>query len=407
MKLLSFATVVAAVAVSAGAGAAAPTPSTPVEAQIAWAVAQVDGGGPPLTEDEVRAHFAPSFLATLPPSVVVQAMAETGKAYGPVRREGFAGRPTRRSAIALIRSRQGQAFAIYATVERRAPFRLTGFEITERPGPGAQAIATPGRYTGAFPVGGGRKLFLNCSGSGATTVILEAGAGGGSASWQKVQRPLSRSTRVCSYDRANLPGGSSDPAPKPQTAADIVRDLHRALTAANVPRPYVLAGHSNGGLYARLYATTYPADVRGLVLVDSISEEQAARERELFRQLMTRAQYKAYLQGLAHEAPFVEYVGDEQVDVPASFGQMRNAARARPLRSMPLVVISHGLADPMNEQGVKGLRRGVERMWQAMQRDLARLVPGGRRIVAHKSHHQIPTEQPAIVVAALKSVVAV
>jgi pimeloyl-ACP methyl ester carboxylesterase len=404
MKLTLLAAVTVALAASIGGAAAAATAQTPVEKQIAWAVAQVNDGGAPLTEADVKAHFAPSFLATLPVPVIVQAMAETRKALGPVKHEGFAGKPTQYSAIALIRSRQGQPVAIYATVERHAPHRVTGFEITERPGPGARSIAKPNRYSGAFPVGGGRKLFLNCSGTGRSTVILEAGAGGGSSSWQKVQGPLSKSTRVCSYDRANLPGGSSDPAPKPQTAADIVRDLHRALTAANVPKPYVLAGHSNGGLYARLYASTYPADVRGLVLVDSISEEQPARERELFKELMTTAQWKAYLQGLSLKAPFVEYVGDEQVDIPASFRQMRNAARLHPLQPMPLVVISHGLADPMDEHGVKGLRRGIERMWQAMQADLAALVPGGRRVVAHKSHHQIPSEQPAIIVSALRSV---
>jgi pimeloyl-ACP methyl ester carboxylesterase len=74
-------------------------------------------------------------------------------------------------------------------------------------------------------------------------------------------------------------GGSSDPAPKPQTAADVVRDLHRALAAARVPKPYVLAGHSNGGLFARLYVTTYPREVRRLVLVDAVSEETPQRER--------------------------------------------------------------------------------------------------------------------------------
>jgi pimeloyl-ACP methyl ester carboxylesterase len=221
-----------------------------------------------------------------------------------------------------------------------------------------------------------------------------------------VQGPLAKDTRVCSYDRANVPGGSSDPAPKPQTARDIVRDLHRALRAAKVPRPYVLAGFSNGGLYARLFATTHPRDVVGLVLVDSVSEQQPARERALLERLMTPAQWKAYVQSLSQVPPFVAYVGDEQVDIPASYRQMRAAARARPLRRMPLVVIRHGLADRIDEGGIKGLRRGIEQVWQGLQADLARLVPGGRLIVARRSHHQIPVEQPAIVVSAVRQVLA-
>ena len=76
---------------------------------------------------------------------------------------------------------------------------------------GAAQMAYSGRYTGAFDIGG-RKLFLNCSGSGEPTVILEAGANSGSNAWWKVQPWLATTTRVCSYDRANLPGGSSDPS---------------------------------------------------------------------------------------------------------------------------------------------------------------------------------------------------
>ena len=125
-------------------------------------------------------------------------------------------------------------------------------------------MAKAGRYTGAFKIGGGRKMFMTCSGSGTPTVILEAGAGGGANAWFAVQPWLATTTRVCSYDRANLPGGSSDPAPKPQTAASIVSDLPKLLTAAHAPGPYVFAGHPTGWLCARPYTTAPPRTRRGL-----------------------------------------------------------------------------------------------------------------------------------------------
>ena len=388
----------------AATGATALPASAPGE-QIAWAIAQINGGAESLTAEDVAAHFTPHFLATLPAPVIVKVLQDNARQLGPIRLRGLAGHPSSTSLIALIETRRGMKAAIYATVERRSPHRLTGFEITDRPDLGASEIASPGPYTGPFPVGGGRTLFLNCTGTGSPTVILEAGAGGGSNSWRKVQRPLSQHTRVCSYDRANLPGGSSTPAPKPQTANDIVRDLHRALAAARVPTPYVFAGHSNGGLYARLYASYHPADVVGLVLVDSISEEQPARERALLRKLLPARQWQLWLQQQRHPPPFVEYVGDEQVDIPTSYKQMAAAARTKPLPNMPLTVISHGIADPIGAQGVKGLQRGVEQIWQTMQVDLAKLLPGGQRIIAETSHHQIPAERPNIVVKALMQII--
>ena len=165
-----------------------------------------------------------------------------------------------------------------------------------------------------------------------------------------------------------------------------------------MPKPYIFAGHSNGGLYARLYASYYPSEVEGLVLVDSISEQHPARERALFRKLMTPAQWQMWLRQQKSKPPFVEYVGDEQVDIPASYRQMMAAARTRPLKPMPLVVISHGIPDSTGEQGIKGLARASEQMWQAMQTALAKLTPKGRHVIAHKSHHQIPGEQPAIII---------
>ena len=162
---------------------------------------------------------------------------------------------------------------------------------------------------------------------------------------------LATSTRVCSYDRANLPGGSSDPAPKPQTAADIVTDLHKLLAAARVPGPFVLAGHSNGGLFARLYATTYPQQVKGLVLIDT-GNYPAMLDR-VYRRLMAPKEWRALRRGAEPQPPFVENPGDEQVDLATSYQQLAAAQQRHPLPKLPLVVISHGIPVSADGQGAR------------------------------------------------------
>jgi pimeloyl-ACP methyl ester carboxylesterase len=117
---------------------------------------------------------------------------------------------------------------------------------------------------------GGRRLNIICTGTGSPTVILEAGLIADSAAWRLVQPAISKSTRVCSYDRAGL--GFSDPAAAPRDAAAVVRDLHALLRGAGIAPPYVLVGWSSGGLYTRLYQYRYPAEVVGLVEVDPDSE---------------------------------------------------------------------------------------------------------------------------------------
>jgi pimeloyl-ACP methyl ester carboxylesterase len=115
-------------------------------------------------------------------------------------------------------------------------------------------------------VDGSRKLNLFCLGKGSPVVILDAGTGGSTASWQEVQGRIAQTTTVCSYDRAGY--GFSDPATRPSDAANAVDDLHRLIERAKLPVPVVLVGHSNGGIYASLYARTYPSEVAGMVLVD-------------------------------------------------------------------------------------------------------------------------------------------
>jgi pimeloyl-ACP methyl ester carboxylesterase len=120
---------------------------------------------------------------------------------------------------------------------------------------------------------GGHGLHLNCTGSGSPTVVLEPGAGMSSSTTGWITPAVAPDTRVCVYDRAGR--GWSDPADTPQDATQIATDLHTLLQRANVPGPYVLAGHSFGGLYALTYAAQYPDEVSGMVLIDSTAPVSA------------------------------------------------------------------------------------------------------------------------------------
>ena len=114
---------------------------------------------------------------------------------------------------------------------------------------------------------GGRRINLYCTGTGTPTVVLMAGISSWSPVWYKTQPMIAQKTRVCAFDRASY--GFSDPAPRPQILSDTVNDLHAALEAALISGPYVLVGHSLGGVEARLYAQRWPQDVAGMILVDT------------------------------------------------------------------------------------------------------------------------------------------
>src|SRR5687768_4569261 len=150
-----------------------------------------------------------------------------------------------------------------------------------------QAIATKRAERAYPPPGemvdvGGYSLHINCVGQGSPTVVLDAGSGGFSAQWVRVQQEVSGTTRVCAYDRAGM--GWSEMGPEPRDAKQITGELHTLLSEAGIEGPYVLVGHSFGGMYMQTYAARYPDEVAGVALVDSSTEPDQFSQRPEARQ---------------------------------------------------------------------------------------------------------------------------
>ena len=126
---------------------------------------------------------------------------------------------------------------------------------------------------------GTHRLHLHCVGQGLPTVVFDAALGGSSLSWTLVHPAVARFTRACTYDRAGF--GWSDAGPLPRTAGRIADELHQLLRRGEVPGPYVLVGHSYGGLVMRLMAARHKEDVAGLVLIEpAVPEEWATPTAE-------------------------------------------------------------------------------------------------------------------------------
>jgi pimeloyl-ACP methyl ester carboxylesterase len=367
-------------------------PDTPVGRQLRWALAQLNGGAARLSPADVRARFSPRFLSMLMPAPQLTGALRQTAERGPFALTGFAFPPTATKAVALVHTKTGERLAVRLELDDARRAQIMRLEVTTAPAP----IVKPAqRYTGRFDIGG-RKLFLRCSGLGTPTVVF---SGGVSEDWAPLQNRVARYTRACSYDPANGLWGQSDPAPTPRTAKDIVSDLHALLLAARVPGPYVLAGHSDGGLFAQYYAARHRAQVKGLVLIDAVSSQYHPRRIALYRKLLPPAQFKTWLRQSRRLLPAI--VDPQRHDMETSEAQMRAALAARPLRRMPLVVLTHGHPDDPAARFVGA----DERLWRQLQDGLAALVPHSRHLIARQSGHAIQDDQPQRVIEAIRDVV--
>ena len=193
----------------------------------------------------------------------------------------------------------------------------------------------------------------------------------------------------------------SDPVPQPRAPEEAVADLHALLAAADVPGPYVLAGHSLGGAYVRLYAATYPDAVVGMVLVDATNEYYRA---ELTPENWA---FLAATQGVP--PPGLDYPEVERADLDAVHDAVERAVAAQPLHELPLMVLARGREDEVPPEMAADLPPGLldaaPDAWRASQARLTALVPDARQMIATDSGHVIQLEQPALVIEAIRQVV--
>jgi len=312
------------------------------------------------------------------------------------------------------------------------------------------AAAPPFPPPGKLVDVGGWRLHLNCTGETKPqqpTVILEAGIGDFSVEWSLVQPGVANFARVCSYDRAD--DGWSDYGPSPRTMHQIVYELHTLLTKAEEKPPYVLVGHSYGGWLVQLYTSTYPSEVKGLVLIEAgtsdplrvLGDGKPVRSSQLvtgkpipavktsdpvveseipssiMTQLLTAARQFA---PRANEAPRDKLPPHAQRMRTWAYGQPKHWAQGfnpvepeelaglraerektqYPYGDMPLVVLTRGISDADGPDS-----KALEKEHRDDHAAVAKLSRNGKLIVAEHSGHHVQIDEPALVIDAIREVV--
>ena len=339
------------------------------------------------------------------------------------------------------------ASAPLAWVMALVSFALPATAVVTRHQPSQPPFPPPGKLVDV----GGWRLHLNCTGevrASQPTVILEAGVGDFSVEWSLVQPGVAQYARVCSYDRAG--DGWSDLGPHPRTLRQIVYELRTLLDKGGVKPPLVLVGHSYGGWLVRLYASTYPAEVAGMILVEAgadnprrmLPDGKLARSSDLVKGNPIPAvkvsgplrvsdippealsQMKAGAQKLAqspNEPPRDKLPPDAQRMRAWALAQVGHiaaavnpfeheelaglrAARAKgehPLSDMPLIVLTRGKSE---EEGPDG--KAFEEEHRRDHAAMAAMSRNGKLIVATRSGHHVQLDEPELVVKAIRDALA-
>ena len=284
------------------------------------------------------------------------------------------------------------------------------------------AIDHPARpHAGTFVDVGRRNLYLNCTGHGAPTVVLESGAGSFSVDWALVQPEIAKTTRVCSYDRAGY--GWSDPGPEWDTVGQTAQDLQTALTKAGERAPYLLVGQSMGGLFVRWYQHEHPAEVVGLVLVDTYETAAPLNGKQVPLYTLSKEQLQATLPPpsslqkppipTAVRPPFDKLPQDAQ---QAHLQLERHFFETIDFNKGPVMMESWRSAfyvlhnASLKQDSLNGLpiviltRDGVSKVEEEQQQNLLRLSRNAHRVVATHSGHFIQVERPDLVIDGIQQV---
>ena len=308
------------------------------------------------------------------------------------------------------------ASAVHSRSSGRCLLALITLLLAATAGPAEAAgfPVAPGLYVGV----GTHSLHVNCSGEGTPTVIFESGLGGTSLDWVKVQEGVSRFTRACSYDRAGY--GWSERGRGRRSSDALVRELRTLSVYASLRTPYVLVGHSIGGVLVRRFAERYPETVAGLVLVDSSHEEQFRRMEAAGLPVLAApprnttfviSNYWHVPEGLplhlrelarrlAIRPSAVRTLYQEMTELRAIVERRDSAAR---LPDVPVTVIAR--APSGTGQPASNRARLMDELWREMQSDLARAAPRGVLVPASGSGHYVHLDRPDVVVDAIRLIV--
>nr|WP_316244877.1 alpha/beta hydrolase [Paenibacillus antibioticophila] len=260
-------------------------------------------------------------------------------------------------------------------------------------------------------------------GSGTPTIVFEAGSGETSLSWRGIPDALSEDATVVVYDRAGY--AWSEQAPSARSGENIVQELHEALQNAELPGPYILVGHSLGGMYVRLFAQTYPDQVTGLVLVDARPENDERESKPILEKenfsgnpsVFTMKLLKSsgvmrifkdwLLEGLIPKEDrdmFVNVIAKstffEAKDEEGRLAYItEDSIRGRHLGNLPVRIITRGIAPDYVSAGIseEGGRK-LEEIWQTGQRQLLDISSDSEQVIAEASGHMIIHDQPELVV---------
>lgn len=289
------------------------------------------------------------------------------------------------------------------------------------------------RRRGALVDVGGHRLYLSVTGERGPIVVMDAGLGHTSATWSLVSPEVARFARAVVYDRAGY--GWSDPGPLPRTSLTIADELHTALARAGLPGPYVLVGHSFGGLNMCAFAFKYPEEVAGLVLVDALAPSIEARNPGELRYFVgvNRVKYRVlaltarsgllralaatgragptYIRRLPLEgraaalaAMLRRTYATAREETEALRGGVAAVYAARRPLHVPLIVLAHGVPDLFAGRMSPHDVAEAEKVWQGLQTELATLSERGECEMVAGSGHKIQLEKPEAVVEAIRRV---